>query len=332
MRKLAGFFLSVYLWVKGGFLARKAEHSKVPYTKPTNSPDELISKLRERGLIIQDHAVAENALRFIGYYRLRGYFYPYYRMTDERVPQPVEPKHFLPDTTIEQVISLYEFDRRLRLIILEQIQKVEVALRTCLSEHMSGRYGPHWFMNLAILRPEFDYDAFFKQISSAKEVFIQHYSDTYSTPVYPPSWMVTEVMTFGSWSSAYAGLSVRDQREIARMFSLNSNEVLGSWFHTLSHLRNLCAHHNRIWNRHFQVFAPMHMKGYEHHFSRKNTLYCRLAILKYLSDQVSWSDGLKEQLDNLMAQRPDCVTWEKMGFMEGWRTDVLWTRSINPPA
>ena len=313
-------------------MAGNANRNKVPYEKPTSKPDDLIRKLRARGLLIQDEQVTENALRFIGYYRLRGYFYPFYQMSDERVPRPLEPKHFINGTTIEQVIDLYEFDRRLRLIILEQIQKVEVALRTCLSEHMSGKYGPHWFMNLAILRPEFNYEEFFKQISGAKEVFIQHYNETYSTPAYPPSWMVAEVMTFGAWSGTYAGLSVKDQREIARTFRLNSNEVLGSWFHTLSHLRNLCAHHSRIWNRHFQVFAPKHANGYEHHFRHRQTLYCRLAVLKYLSDQVSWSDGLKEQLVALMENSPACVTWEKMGFPEGWYTDSLWSRPISPPA
>lgn len=313
-------------------MARGISRSKVAYEKPTSLPGDLITRLRERGLVIEDEHIAENALRFVGYYRLRGYFYPFYRMTEERVPRVHEPKRFLPGTTLGQVIDLYEFDRRLRLIILEQIQKVEVALRTCLSEHMSARYGAHWFMNLAIMRPDYDHQEFFRQIAGAKEVFIQHYRERYSTPVCPPSWMITEVMTFGTWSAMYASIPVSDQRAIARMFSLNSHDVLGSWFHTLSHLRNLCAHHNRVWNRHFMVFAPMHNNGYEHHFThRKHTLYCRLAILKYLSDQVSWSDGLKEQLDTLMAQPPACVTWEKMGFPQRWRDDPLWTRPVNPP-
>ncbi len=72
-----------------------------------------------RGLIISDKKIAENALRFIGYYRLRGCFYPFYSVTDDRVPRPLEPKHFIIGT--EQIINLYEFDRRLLLIILEQI-------------------------------------------------------------------------------------------------------------------------------------------------------------------------------------------------------------------
>lgn len=313
-------------------MAAGTPRSKIPYSKPTSLVPDLISKLRGRGLIIDDEKIAENALCFIGYYRLRGYFYPFYRMTNERVPQLREPKQFKASTTLEQVIELYEFDRRLRLIILEQIQKVEVALRTCLSEHMSARYGAHWFMNLAIMRPDYNHQDFFKQIAGAKEVFLQHYRERYSTPVYPPSWMITEVMTFGVWSIMYSDIPVSDQRDIARMFRLNSNEVLGSWFHTLSHLRNLCAHHNRVWNRHFMVFTPKHTNGYEHHFSgRKHTLYSRLAILKYLSDQVSWSDGLKEQLESLMAQPPAYVTWEKMGFPGNWRDDPLWTRTVNPP-
>ncbi len=65
--------------------------------------------------------------------------------------------------------------------------------------------------------------------------------------------------------------------------------------------------------------------------SNPSTLYSRLVVLKYLSDQVSWSDGLKNQLDNLMQDKPSCVTWEKMGFIEDWQNTPLWTRLVNPP-
>ncbi|RPD95948.1 Abi family protein [Candidatus Pantoea deserta] len=64
--------------------------------------------------------------------------------------------------------------------------------------------------------------------------------------MYPPLWMITEGMTFGAWSVIYADIPVSDQRDIARTFCLHSNKLLGSWFHTLSHLHNLCAHHNRV--------------------------------------------------------------------------------------
>lgn len=301
------------------------------YQKPPETSDALISKLRLRGLIIADDNAAKTVLTFIGYYRLRGYFIPYYCMTQDRKPQIQEPKIFLPGTTLENVIELYEFDRKLRLIVLEKIQKVEIGLRTCLSEYMSEKYGCHWFMNLTNLNNEYNYEDFFKQIRASKEIFIDHYKATYDHPKYPPSWMITETLSFGAWSRIYKNLHHYDQKNIAQKFNIRSAEVMASWFHTLSHLRNLAAHHNRIWNRSFKAFPPRTLKGYENHMSKPQTLYSRLVVLKYLSDQVSWSDGLKSQLETLMADKPSCVTWQKMGFIEGWKLDPLWTRPLKPP-
>ncbi|EKN3363404.1 Abi family protein [Yersinia ruckeri] len=301
------------------------------YQKPPETSEALIAKLRQRGLIINNDDDAKTALTFIGYYRLRGYFIPYYHMTQDRKPQIVEPKTFLPRTTLENIIELYEFDRKLRLIVLEQIQKVEIGLRTCLSEYMSEKYGCHWFMNLTNLDNEYDYEGFFEQIRGSKEIFIDHYKATYDHPKYPPSWMITETLSFGAWSRVYKNLHHYDQKRIADKFNIRSAEIMSSWFHTLSHFRNLAAHHNRIWNRSFKAFPPGKLNGYEIHMSNPQTLYSRLVVLKYLSDQVSWSDGLKNQLEALMVDKPSCVTWEKMGFLANWTLDPLWTRAINPP-
>lgn len=91
------------------------------YQKPPESIQRLIEKLRLRGLIIADDQVAMTALTFIGYFRLRGYCIPYYQVTRQQKPQINEPKTFIAGTTMEDIIFLCEFDRKLRLIILEQI-------------------------------------------------------------------------------------------------------------------------------------------------------------------------------------------------------------------
>ncbi|MEU38934.1 Abi family protein, partial [Salmonella enterica] len=141
-------------------MANQQQNRPLLYQKATQQIPDLIAKLQQRGLVIGDMATATAALTFIGYFRLRGYCLPYYQMTQERKPVPVEPKMFVPGTTLENVISLYEFDRKLRLIVLEQIQKIEIGLRTCLSEYMSHKYGCHWFMNLTAMSRDYDYEGF----------------------------------------------------------------------------------------------------------------------------------------------------------------------------
>lgn len=300
---------------------------KPRYTKKPNDFNVLKAKLISRGLICASDPVTEQALKYIGYYRLRGYLYPFYikDMTDPRKPVPQEPKEFQPNTTIEDVLSLYEFDRKLRLIILEEVQKVEVALRTRISEHMCMKYNnSHWFMDMSIVSNAFNHQKFFEQISKAKEVFIQHYQANYETPKYPPSWMIVETLSFGAWSKAYNDLLSEDKKDIAREFNILSSEVLESWLHTLTHLRNLCAHHSRIWNRNFTVFIPRKYTQLEPHLNRGNTVYSRLAVLRYISNQVSISDGMTSRLRQIFQNTPKNVTLEKMGFPENWEQDSLW--------
>lgn len=300
--------------------------NKVRYSKKPNSINDLKSKIILRGLDCSNESLTEQSLKYIGYYRLRGYFYPFYIMdTSQRNTTPKEPKMFVSGIKFEDIIELYEFDRKLRLIVLEEIQKVEVALRTCLSEYMSNKYNnAHWFMDMSIVSNDFKHENLFQKISDSKEQFIKHYRDKYDSPKHPPTWMIVETLSFGTWSKVYKDLLSEDKKEIARAFNIPSADIMESWFHTLTHLRNLCAHHNRIWNRNFGVFPPSTLNVLENHFTKKFTLYSRLVPLRYISNNVSISNGMTERLQNLFSSAPAIVTSEKMGFVESWDQSDLW--------
>ncbi|KQG97393.1 hypothetical protein APC57_02175 [Acinetobacter baumannii] len=300
--------------------------NKVRYSKKPNSINDLITKITNRGLDCSNHALTEQSLKYIGYYRLRGYFYPFYKMDiSQRKATPIEPKSFVPNVKLENILDLYEFDRKLRLIILEEIQKVEVALRTCLSEYMCNKYNnAHWFMDMSIVSNGFKHEGLFQKIQDSKEQFIKHYQDKYDSPKYPPSWMIAETLSFGTWSKVYKDLLSEDKKEIARALNIPSADIMESWFHTLSHLRNLCAHHNRIWNRNFGVFPPRTLDILASHFTKKHTLYSRLVPLRHLSNNVSISNGMTERLQHLFNSAPPIVTLEKMGFITDWNQSDLW--------
>jgi len=300
--------------------------NKIRYSKKPNDINDLILKMNSRGLDCSNTLLTEQSLSYIGYYRLRGYFYPFYKMdTSQTKPSLIEPKSFENNIKFEDIIDLYEFDRKLRLIVLEEIQKVEVALRTCLSEYMSNKYkNAHWFMDMSIVSRDFKHDGLFQKIQESKEQFIKHYQDKYDSPKYPPSWMIVETLSFGTWSKVYKDLLSEDKKEIAKAFSVPSADIMESWFHTLSHLRNLCAHHNRLWNRNFGVFFPRALDTLEPHFAKKFTLYSRLVPLRYISNNVAISNGMTERLQNLFSTAPAIVTLEKMGFSNGWDQSDLW--------
>ncbi len=85
------------------------------------------------------------------------------------------------------------------------------------------------------------------------EIFIKHYKNKYSYPENPPSWMCVEIMYFSQISKIFQNLKSREDRnDIAQDYGLPES-IFESWLHTINYVRNICAHHSRLWNRDFQI-------------------------------------------------------------------------------
>ena len=113
------------------------------YSKPPLSISEQIAKLKQRGLTFHDEQKAAHYLSNISYYRLRAYTYPFQDNKD--------PDHsFIKEISFEDIVDLYVFDRRLRLLVLNAIEKIEVALRTKIIYEYALVHGSHWFMNASL--------------------------------------------------------------------------------------------------------------------------------------------------------------------------------------
>ena len=97
--------------------------NRIPLQKPYTSAHDLVSLLQSRGLTVTDTAKAESYLEYIGYYRLSAYMYPLLQM-------PKDQHRYKPNTTFSQVMMLYRFDKKLRLLIFNEIEKIEVAVRS----------------------------------------------------------------------------------------------------------------------------------------------------------------------------------------------------------
>ncbi len=133
--------------------------SKRTFTKKAASLDEQINLLKSRGLSIKDEAQAKFYLKNIGYYRLSAYELPFQRGDHS------ETHHqFLPDTTFEQVLELYTFDRKLRLLVMDALERIEIAIKSFIINEMCIPYGAHWYMDRNHFVNGFDYDSFIKSI------------------------------------------------------------------------------------------------------------------------------------------------------------------------
>lgn len=316
---------------------------KVPYTKKPLSIKTQVFKLENRGLIIDDENLAGNYLSNISYYRLRAYTYPFQNNID-----PEADHCFLRDDIhFKDIIDLYCFDRRLRSLIFNAIEKIEVALRTKIVQiYSETTRNSHWYEDESLFKDNsflnnddeeiylYDilYDDIEHEVDRSNEDFIKHYKSKYSNPETPPAWMTLEVISFGTLSRLYELLKKDDNKKmVAKSFGLNKIDILENWMHALSNLRNCCAHHSRIWNRRFIVNILLPTNA-DHLFLdrdtiskvKRNKLFAYLCCIKYILDIISPNNSFHKNLKELIANGGKLLSLKDMGFPENWNYLGVW--------
>lgn len=295
------------------------------YSKPVLSVAASVLRLRNKGLAVASDADAERFLRAVGYFRFRGYALPYMRSA----PTDYEygSRQFKPGTTFEQIQQLYEFDRALRSLVMEQIDRIEVAVRTAILQELNTQFGTHWYLDFTkvVCKEASDQAKWFGEV--AKEVersknhqFIAHYHTKYTSPRLPPSWAVAECLSFGRWSTLYKQLA-HGKSSIANVFGLSA-PVLESWLHCLNILRNACAHHGRIWNR-ILPFNPQAHPRFTAHFTNPSRFYPRAAVIRIMTSAIDSNPFFADGLRYLLLTNPT-VDPQHMGFPDNWHEDALW--------
>jgi len=296
------------------------------YEKPYTAAENLIELLRTRGLEIEDESTAIGWLLKVGYYRFTGYGLQF-RVRDSAGALTHD---FLPGTRFEDLIDLYEFDRHLRLLILDAIERIEVAFRSRFNDALASRHGSHWFMDPARFSTKlddktghliFDHQEFlqkaYEEARRSKESLpIRHYFAKYGHPPMPPCWMLGEVLSMGTWSKAFGMLADRaDQKPVADAFRASPPELI-SWIHALTNLRNTCAHHNRLWDRRF-VACPSKKGNLKHVIDANDRLFAQVATALYclysIEPQSRWLEGLSSLL-----ARYSRIPLAPMGFPFDW--------------
>ena len=312
------------------------------YNKPPLTYTEQVELLISRGLLVSDKKRAERHLSNISYYRLSAYMRTYKQIANGGILDD-----FIPGTTWDMVYNLYVFDRKL-LWVFDAIERLEVAIRTQIIYQLSHKYGSHWQDDKNIFNsPEtitlrdgrkvvkdvyVDIQRHIKeQLNNNKaEEFIQHYCRKYDSPENPPSWMSVEVMYFNHLSRICTELKNRsDKTEIAKYFFLPP-DIFCSWLHTINYVRNICAHHARLWNRGLDI-TPKVLK-----FSRvrvwiskpdtveTSRIYYFLCMLNYLLQTINPTSTFKQRLKALLEEYSEIVSTDAMGFPHDWVNEKIW--------
>lgn len=281
------------------------------YSKLPLSLDEQIKLLQQRGLLIDDKSRAIRWLTHVSYYRLSAYCLPF---KSDQV--------FQPGTTFHDIAGLYIFDRKLRLLVLDAIERIEVAIRTALTTEIAQEYGVFGHTDPLNFSPKLDHPRFIRELqgeeSRARELFSQHFRQKYSNELHLPVWMASELLSFGTISKLYSCLRPNIKQRIAATYK-TQDHLLSNWLHVLNYIRNICAHHKRLWNRQLAIRPKLPSRKASPLGDVPNSaqLYAAIAITQYLMLSISPHSQWSERLKSLLIEHPS-VPKNAMGFPENW--------------
>lgn len=292
------------------------------YAKPALTFEKQIELLESRGLIVPDKAWAANYLSNISYYRLSAYMLP--------LKAPGQDK-FQEGVTFENVLDLYLFDREYRLLIFDAIERIEIAFRTQMSYQLALDAGPFWFEDRNHFRDADRWrehlESLDAEVSRAKEVFKDHFFAKYDEHERMPIWMTSEVLSLGLLSKIYRNLKMSDgKKRIARHFGIGNPQVLESWMQSITYVRNICAHHSRLWNRVLTV-RPNYLERPSNLWitgnpNNQKAYYLTCCIL-YLLRSFNPNTRFVKHLLALIGRYPD-LQLGSMGFPDNWKTEAFW--------
>ena len=313
------------------------------YTKRPLTLRQQIAKLKSRGLLFDDEQLAERYLTNISYYRLRAYTYPF---QDNTTPD-VDHKFVSSDISFSDIIDLYCFDRRLRTLMFNSIEKIEVAVRARMVQIYSEATGnSHWFLEETLYKsllkndrngnPTTAFALLMKDIEGevhrSNEDFIKHYYNKYDNPPMPPAWMTLEVLSLGTLSKLYQLLKKSaEKKAIAKGFGLNDDRVFANWLHAIAVWRNCCAHHSRIWNRRSIINIQLPTNADNPFLDRQtlrsihpNKIFTALCCIKYISNIISPDSDLKRNILAIIGDGGNLLSLEEMGFPKNWKLLGVW--------
>lgn len=323
------------------------------YTKPWLSLEQQVTRLREHNLELSPDDQPTELLKAVGYYRLTGYLYPF-RESEEYVDAAGHTRtrilsDYRPGTTLSNAAELIDFDRRLRLLALDGLERIEVAVRMRVG-YVLGRRSPFAYEDPATFVQAFTADKtdirapepskhaqWLQRIngrqSGSDEKFVEHFRAKYDDRM--PVWALTEILELGHLSILYRGLNQVDAEEIAGAFRVPNKKLMTGWLASLNYVRNVAAHHARLFNRKLQN-APSrpkvgdvplldHLRDSEHP-KRVYGVYNALAVIAYLLPSVEprtdWATRAAALFREFPVSAP--LTIESLGAPRNWNTLELW--------
>ncbi len=294
--------------------------------KPPITVAEQINLLKSRGMLFKDEAQAAQLLKNVSYYRLKGYWWDVQDKTTHI---------FNSNTYFEDIANRYSFDRELRLILFDAIEYIEIALRTKMIYHLSISYGSLWYLNEDLMTDNAIHQRLLedlnKEFDRSQEIFIKDHKYRYPNDK-ADVWKMLEVASMGTLSKLYKNLQhqLPEKAIIAKEMGLNLHRELSSWLEAISYIRNIIAHHSRLWSR-SMVKIPMEQLNNPMGawFAQRlmpaqlKKPFLIISTMVYLCGFIDANNTIKNRLLDLLSKNAHLPIY-KLGFFNNWEEQPIW--------
>ena len=297
------------------------------YPKPYLNANELVRHLMSKGMQMINPQWAEDTIIQIGYYRLKGYFLPFYNQASG---------FYSSDTSFEDIVELYHFDVELSKLIFGYILKIEVALRARLIEALAIAQDVTALSNPSLFDDKKKYwenqSSISSEIARSADKFINHQYSNYEGAV--PVWAAVEVMQYGTLSKLIKNLKTGANTAYEKLRSFykypNSNgsmtipsaKLFTSWIQATSAMRNICAHGGRIYNRAISAHPEILNADAITPVPASFGAYQEILAMKYLRpDNTSWKN-FSTELTTLFSKYSSIIALSKLGFPSDWSLHI----------
>lgn len=278
--------------------------------KEPTTYEEQLDILSKRGIAIDNFDRCKKALEDVNYYRLTAYFLPF----------KLSSGNYIPGTSFVRVYRIYEFDRKLRMILFSALEDVEISLRAKFSYYHAHKYGATGYLDPAAFSKEHNHEKFLENFNrevkyNQKALFVKHHIEKYAGVF--PVWAACELFTFGMLSFFFADMHLQDQKYLSRRVYNTTPKNIVSWLRCCSDLRNICAHYGRLYFRTFTA-APA---GFSNEYPAKSLFRLwgsTLALKGLYPDPAKWNSEVLPSLAALFDEYSDAISLQHIALPDDW--------------
>lgn len=287
----------------------KNNEATVQVMKKPKTFAQQVEIIKEKGFIIDNDTECIRFLKQANYYRLSAYFLPF-RKKDGT---------YFSNINFHRIQRIYEFDSRLRGVLFNYIEKVELYLRTQLAYYSGHVHGALGYMDGVIYNDRHNHEKFVKLLNVCIEEnkstsVVQHHKEKYGGNF--PIWVIVEFFSMGMLSYFYADLQSGDQKYLAKELYGTSVVCLKSWLRCITDLRNRCAHYSRLYYWSFPALPKMPR---ELEMSPNRKLFSQILVLKLLyPDKKEWLNKVLIELKAIVEEYENDISLRHIGFPEDW--------------